>query len=61
MDRVPRHVVWLALRKLGVEKWLAKIVQSMYRMLYVDYLALVTNTLEGLKGKLEHPNGAFES
>ena len=29
-DRVPRDVVWWALRKLGVEEWLVKIVQPMY-------------------------------
>ncbi|MCP4491815.1 MAG: hypothetical protein GY820_31590, partial [Gammaproteobacteria bacterium] len=30
-DRVPRDVVWLAMRKLGVEEWLLKVVQSMYQ------------------------------
>ena len=30
-DRVPRDVAWWALRKLGVEELLVKIVQSMYR------------------------------
>ena len=29
-DRVPRRVVWWAMRKLGVDEWLVKIVQSMY-------------------------------
>ena len=29
-DRVPWDVVWWALRKLGVEEWLVKIVQLMY-------------------------------
>ena len=29
-DRVPRDVVRWALRKLGVEEWFGKIVQSMY-------------------------------
>ena len=29
-DRGPKDVVWWALRKLGVEEWLVKIVQSMY-------------------------------
>ena len=28
--RVPRRVVWWAMRKLGVDEWLVKIVQSMY-------------------------------
>ena len=29
-DRVPCRVVWWAMRKLSVDKWLVKIVQSMY-------------------------------
>ena len=29
-DRVPRRVVWWAMRKLSVDEWLIKIVQSMY-------------------------------
>ena len=29
-DRVPRQVIWWAMRKLGVEEWLVKLVQSMY-------------------------------
>ena len=29
-DRVPRDVVWWAMRKLGVEEWLIKVVQSLY-------------------------------
>ena len=29
-DRVPRKVIWLALRKLGVEEWIVRLVQGMY-------------------------------
>lgn len=29
-DRVPREVIWWSMRKLGVEEWLIKVVQSMY-------------------------------
>ena len=29
-DRVPRRVVWRAMRNLGLDEWLDKIVQSMY-------------------------------
>ena len=29
-DRVPREVLWWALRKLGVEEWLVVIIKSMY-------------------------------
>ena len=28
---MPLDVVWWALRKLGIEEWLVKIIQSMYR------------------------------
>ena len=29
-DRVPRQVIWWALRKLGVEEWIVRLVQGMY-------------------------------
>ena len=29
-DRVPRKVIWWAMRKLGVEEWAVRVVQSMY-------------------------------
>ena len=29
-DRVPREVVWWALRKFGVDEWIASVIQSMY-------------------------------
>ena len=29
--RVPSDAVWWAVRKLGVEEWLTKVIQSMYR------------------------------
>ena len=29
-DRVPRNVIWWALRKLGVEEWIVRLVQGMY-------------------------------
>ena len=29
-DRVPREVVWWALRKVGVEEWLIKMIRSKY-------------------------------
>ena len=28
--RVPRKVIWLSLRKLGVEEWIVRLVQGMY-------------------------------
>ena len=31
-DLVPRKVIWWAMRKLGVEEWLVKLVQAMYSM-----------------------------
>ena len=30
LERVPREVVWWALRKVGVEEWLIKVIQFMY-------------------------------
>ena len=29
-DRVPRDVIWWAMRKLGIDEWLVLLVQSMY-------------------------------
>ena len=29
-DRVPRTVIWWAMRKLGIDEWIIKIVQAMY-------------------------------
>ena len=29
-DRVPRKIIWWAMRKLGVEDWLVRMVQVMY-------------------------------
>ena len=29
-DRVPRKVIWWAMRKLGIEEWIVRIVQAMY-------------------------------
>ncbi|XP_056004173.1 uncharacterized protein LOC125660170 [Ostrea edulis] len=31
-DRVPRQVIWWALRKLGVEEWIVKLVQKLGRI-----------------------------
>ena len=28
-DRVPRKVIWWALRKLGVDEWIVRLVQGM--------------------------------
>ena len=29
-DHVPQNVIWWALRKLGVEEWIVRLVQGMY-------------------------------
>ena len=31
-DRVPRKVIWWAMRKLGVEEWIVNLVQGMYEI-----------------------------
>ena len=30
-DRVPRDIIWWAMRKLGIDEWLVRLVQSMYK------------------------------
>ena len=30
-DRVPRDVIWWAMRKLGIDEWLVRLLQSMYK------------------------------
>ena len=30
-DRVPRDVIWWAMRKLGIDEWLVRLAQSMYK------------------------------
>ena len=30
-DRVPRDVIWWVMRKLGIDEWLVRLVQSMYK------------------------------
>ena len=30
-DRVPWDVIWWAMRKLGIDEWLVRLVQSMYK------------------------------
>ena len=45
-DRVPRKVIWWALRKLGVEEWIVRLVQWMYAV-----SVLVRGTVKSLKLK----------
>ena len=30
--RVPRDVIWWVMRKLGIDEWLVRLVQSMYKV-----------------------------
>ena len=30
LDRVPREVLWWALRHVGVEEWLVNVIKSLY-------------------------------
>ena len=54
-DRVPRKVIWWALRKLGVEEWIVRLVQGMnanarsgvpWEDLYADDLVIIAESLE---------------
>ena len=47
-DRVPRKVIWWALRKLGVEEWILRLVQGMYANVRTVSM-LVRSTVKSLK------------
>ena len=46
-DRVPRKVIWWALRKLGVDEWIVRLVQGMYSNARMS--VLVRGTVTSLK------------
>ena len=50
-DRVPRKVIWWALRKLGVEEWIVRLVQGMYANARAVSV-LVRGTVRNLKWRL---------
>ena len=51
-DRVPQKVIWWALRKLGVEEWIVRLVQGMYANAWSH-----VRVGEGYSEELERSNG----
>ena len=47
-DRVPRKVIWWALRKVGVDEWIVRLVQGMYSNAR-SWSVLVRGTVKSLK------------
>ena len=50
-DRVPRKVIWWAMRKLGIEEWIVRFVQAMYNN--TRSRESITHTVMNLESKLE--------
>ena len=50
-DRVPQKIIWWALRKLGVEEWIKRLVQGMYANAQAMSV-LVRGTVKSLMGRL---------
>ena len=50
-DRVPRKVIWWAMRKLGIEEWIVRFVQAMYNN--TKSRESITPTVMNLDSKLE--------
>ena len=51
-DRVPRKVIWWAMRKLGIEEWIVRFVQAMYNNTR-SRVESITPTVMNLESKLE--------
>ena len=51
-DRVPRKVIWWAMRKLGIEEWIVRFVQAMYNNTR-SRVESITRTVMNLESKLE--------
>ena len=51
-DRVPRKVIWWAMRKLGIEEWNVRFVQAMYNNTR-SRVESITTTVLNLESKLE--------
>ena len=49
-DRVPRDVIWWEMRKLGIDEWLVRLVQSMYKDVR-SRVELVVDTVRSLVSK----------
>ena len=51
-DRVPRKVIWWAMRKFGIEEWIVRFVQAMYNNTR-SRVRVNTPTVMNLESKLE--------
>ena len=51
-NRVPRKVIWWAMRKLGIEEWIVRFVQAMYNNTR-SKVESITPTVMNLESKLE--------
>ena len=51
-DRVPRKVIWWAMRKLDIEEWIVRFVQAMYNNSR-SRVESITPTVMNLESKLE--------
>ena len=40
-DRVPRKVIWWAMRKLGIEEWIVRFVQAMYNYVLCTIFSVI--------------------
>jgi hypothetical protein len=54
-DRVPREIVWWALRRLGVEEWLVTVIRAMY-----DGVTTAVRMKDGESGRFEVKVGVHQ-
>uniref|UniRef100_A0A0L8HJM7 Amino acid permease/ SLC12A domain-containing protein n=1 Tax=Octopus bimaculoides TaxID=37653 RepID=A0A0L8HJM7_OCTBM len=54
-DRVPRFLIWWSMRKLGVDEWLVKAVQAMYRDAVIKVHSAVEMSYDVTGAKLYRP------
>ena len=46
-DKMPRKVIWWSMRKLEIDEWLVKIVQSMYKKVRSKVVSIATRLMFG--------------
>ena len=49
-NRIPQEVLWRAIRKLGFDEWLVRVVQSMYHNMRSHVQVRFSNEFEDLAG-----------